>query len=275
MGFIYKQEEMARSGYISVNLTPKQLEFAKLLDDFELDIFTIEEIQNTFKIKFENINEIIENLVHKKILVRIERGKFCKVNFRDELVIANILIPDAAIAYWSALNIHSLTEQITNTIFVQTKKSKKKKKIFGVEYRFIRVTASKQIGIIKQGVGNHQYRITDREKTIVDCFDLPKYSGGFDNLIKAFYNSDWKQDKLIEYCRAIHNIAAIKRMGIVAELTHKKDFIPFIDFAIKQVNSKYNLMDPFGSERGTFNNKWKVRMNLTEEEILKIANKQY
>jgi len=37
--------------------------------------------------KFSNISELVENLVHKKVLSRIERGKFCKANFRDENVI--------------------------------------------------------------------------------------------------------------------------------------------------------------------------------------------
>ncbi len=266
---------MARSGYISVNLTSKQLEFAKLLNDLELDIFTIEDMHELFNVQFDNINEILENLIHKKILFRIERGKFCKANFKNELAIANILTQDATIAYWSALNIHGFTEQITNTIFVQTTKSKKQKKIFGVDYRFIKIVPSKQKGIIKQGFGNNQYRITDKEKTIADCFDLPKYSGGFDNLIRAFYKSQLDSEKLIEYCKAIYNIAAIKRMAVIIEIANKKELYPFLKFAHNLINSKYNLMDPFGPESGEFNNKWKIRMNLTTDDILKICNSQY
>ena len=266
---------MAESGYISTNLTPKQLQFIKLLDEYEVDIFSIEEIQKKLKSKFENLNEIIENLVRKEILLRIERGKYCKANFKDEMAIANILVPDAAIAYWSALNIHGFTEQISNTVFVQTTKSKKGKKVFGVEYRFIKVAKRKHTGIIKQGFGNRQYRITDVEKTIIDCFDIPDYSGGYDNLIKAFYRAPLKTDKLIEYCNAIHNIAAIKRMAVIADTTSKKGLSAFLQFAKKKVNPKYNLFDPFGQETGEFNNKWKMRMNLSEEKIKRMCQSAY
>ncbi len=266
---------MAKSGYISANLTPKQLQFVKLLDEFEVDIFSIEEIQKKLKTKFENLNEIIENLVRKEILSRIERGKFCKPHFKDEKAIANILVPDAVIAYWSALNIHGFTEQISNTIFVQTTKSKKGKKIFGVEYRFIKVAKRKYTGVIKQGFGNGQYRITDIEKTIVDCFDLPEYSSGYDNLIKSFYRVPLKTNKLIEYCDSVHNIAAIKRMAVIADTTGKKGLSAFLQFAIKKVNAKYNLFDPFGQENGEFNNKWKIRMNLSAEKIMRICQNEF
>ena len=266
---------MSDSSYISVNLTPKQLHFIKLLDEYEVDIFSIEEIQKKLKTKFENLNEIIENLVHKEILMRIERGKYCKANFKDEMAVANILVPDAAVAYWSALNTHSLTEQISNTVFVQTTKSKKGKKVFGVEYRFIKVAKRKHTGIIKKGFGNHQYRITDVEKTIIDCFDIPEYAGGYDNLIKAFYRAPLKANKLIEYSEAIHNIAAIKRMAVIADSTGKKGLSAFLQFAKKKVNLKYNLFDPFGQESGEFNNKWKVRMNLSEEKIRQMCQSEY
>jgi predicted transcriptional regulator of viral defense system len=266
---------MADGSYISVNLTSKQLHFTKLLDDYEVDIFSIEEIQKKLKTKFENLNEIIENLVRKEILMRIERGKYCKANFKDEMAVANILVPDAAIAYWSALNTHNLTEQISNTVFVQTTKSKKGKKVFGVEYRFIKVAKRKHTGIIKQGFGNRQYRITNVEKTIVDCFDIPEYAGGYDNLIKAFYHAPLKANKLIEYSNAIHNIAAIKRMAVIADSTGKKGLSAFLQFAKKKVNLKYNLFDPFGQVGGEFNNKWKVRMNLSEEKIRQMCQNEY
>ena len=266
---------MSNSTYISSSLTPKQIQFIRLLDEYEVEIFSIGEIEKKLQTKFENINEVVENLVRKKILSRIERGKFCKPNFKDEKAIASILVPDAVIAYWSALNIHRYTEQISNTVFVQTTKSKKSKKIFGVEYRFIKVAKRKHTGFIKNGYGNRQFHITDIEKTIVDCFDIPEYAGGYDNLIKAFYSAPLKAEKLIEYSDAIHNIAAIKRMAVIADITGKKGLSAYFKFAKKKVNQKYNLFDPFGQEKGEFNNKWKMRMNLPEEKIKQLTQNEF
>jgi hypothetical protein len=79
---------MARSTYISENLNQQQIDFMLLLDDYELDIFTLDELKKQFSQQFIDINELVENLVHKKILSRIERGKYCRANFNDEKVIA-------------------------------------------------------------------------------------------------------------------------------------------------------------------------------------------
>ena len=75
---------MARSTYISENLNQQQIDFMLLLDDYELDIFTLDELKKQFSQQFIDINELVENLVHKKILSRIERGKYCRANFTDE-----------------------------------------------------------------------------------------------------------------------------------------------------------------------------------------------
>ena len=225
--------------------------------------------------KVENINELIENLVHKKLLIRIERGKYCRTNFKNELVIGCRLVDDGCVAYWSALNIHGLTEQFPNTVFIQTTKVKAPKTVFGVKYRFIKITPSKRIGIKTEGFGNHRYLMTDVEKTIIDCFDLHEYSGGYAELIRAFNQAKLNADKMIEYCEAINNIAVIKRMGYLAELLDKKGLKSFIRFAKKQVKEAYNLFNPQGTEKGEFVNEWRLRLNISKDEILDICNKQY
>ena len=66
---------MARGTYISENLTQTQMEMMLLLDEYEMDIFTLQELKELSSNQFDNINELVENLAHKKILSRIERGK--------------------------------------------------------------------------------------------------------------------------------------------------------------------------------------------------------
>jgi len=266
---------MASSTYISENLTQNQLALLRLLDDMELDIFSLDELSKTLKGKVKNINEMVENLVHKKLLARIERGKFCRTNFKDELVIGCHLVGDGCVSYWSALNKHGLTEQFPNTVFIQTTKQKAEKTVFGVKYQFVRVAIFKHTGIKTQGFGNHRYKITEVEKTIVDCFDLPEYSGGYAELIRAFNEAKLNAKKLIEYCEAIHNIATTKRMGFLAELLNKKGLKPFVRFAKEKVNTKYNLFDTQGTEKGEFVNEWRLRLNISREEILDICNKVY
>ncbi len=266
---------MAIGSYISANVTSEQLQFLKLLDEYEVEIFNLDNIEDLLSHKFENLNEILENLVHKELLSRIEKGKFCKPTFRDENVLGTFIAKESAIAYWSALNLHGLTEQFPNTIFVQTSFKKKDKSVFGTKYKFIQIAKQKRCGIITNGYGSHTYKITDIEKTIVDCFDLPEYSGGYAELLRAFSKANLSSSKLIEYCNAVDNISIIKRMGYLAEVLNKKGMKAFIQFAKKQVNEAYSLFDPLSSDGGEYIKEWRIRLNITKEAILSMTNKEY
>ena len=266
---------MARSTYISENLTQTQIDLMLMLDEYEMDIFSLQDLKRLTVDQFDDSNELVENLVHKKILTRIERGKYCRSNFRDEKVIGTKLVDDGVLAYWTALNIHGLTEQFPNKVFIQTTKVKPQKAVFGVSYRFVKITPRKRVGIIKEGHGSHNYAITDIEKTIVDCFDLPQHSGGYAELIRAFASAKLSAKKMIEYCRAVNNQAATKRMGYLSELLDKKSMKSFISYAKDQVRQAYNPLDPLGTDKGRHNAEWKLRINITETEILDITNKQY
>lgn len=266
---------MARSTYISENLTQSQVDVMLLLDENEMDIFSLEDVKELLGDTSEQVNEIIENLVNKKVLSRIERGKYCRANFRDEKAIGCFLVPDGTIAYWSALNLHGLTEQFPNIFFIQTTHIKKEKSVFGTTYQFVKIKNNKRTGIDTQGFGNHKYRITDIEKTIVDCFDLPQYSGGYSELICAYHQTDINQDKMIQYCKAIGNISVVKRLAFLTELLEKPQMRRFLKYAEGEVNPRYILIDPLGSEEGAFNSKWKLRLNISEEELMDIINNQY
>jgi predicted transcriptional regulator of viral defense system len=253
----------------------KQSDFLKYLDNEEIQLFNIENLKKSLGYNGRMLNEIVENLVRIGFLHRLERGKYCRSTFRDENVIGTFLAQDSAVAYWSALHLHGLTEQFSNTIFVQTIKKKITVSVLGADYQFIKINSQKRTGIIYNGYGNYKYPITDIEKTITDCFDLPQYSGGFAELIRAFCQVNFNVKKLIKYCDIVNNIAAIKRMGFLAELFEKDYLVDFILFAKSKINRTYNLFDPFGKSEGNPNSEWYLRLNVSKEDILRINQNLY
>ncbi|MDF1546635.1 MAG: hypothetical protein P1P88_02360 [Bacteroidales bacterium] len=261
--------------YHSVNISKEQQEFLKQLSDYEVDIFSISDIEKTLNNKFENLNAILENLQKKGFLSRIEAGKYCRANFRDEKVIGCYISGNGAVAYWSALNIHGLTEQFPNVVFIQTTKSKKSKDIFGTTYKFVSVIPSKFVGHTEEGYGSRVYKITDIEKTIIDCFDTPQYSGGYAELIRAFNQAKLNSQKMIEYCKAVNNRSVIKRLGFLCEILEKDKLLPFLQYAKEQINKRYDLFDPLSIDKGEFIKDWRLRLNISREEILDICNKLY
>lgn len=266
---------MADSVYISTNLTKAQLLFLQLIAENEIEYFSISEIEEQLSQEFTNINEVLENLVHKNFIYRLQKGYYAVKSFNNQNVIGTFISQNSAVAYWSALNIHGLTSRFPNKVFIQTTKRKKDKTINGVDYQFVTIPERKRVGITTLGYGNNSYAITDIEKTIIDCFDLPKYSGGFDNLLQAFSQAKLSSKKMIEYVEVINNISAIKRMGFIAELLNKKGLQTFIKYAKLKVNKKYTLIDSAGDDVGEFVSNWRLRLNVSRNEIMNLSKELY
>ena len=245
------------------------------LDNAEIDIFEISDLAIRMQISITRLQPILESLVKRGLLSRIEKGKYCRHNFRNEYVIANFLAPEGAVAYWSALNLHGLTTQFPNTVFVQTPKLKLNKSVFGVNYHFVKVKPSKATCYERTGYGNNAFWVTNIEKTIADCFDLPAYNGGYAELIFALNKAKLNSKKLIEAVKAVDNIAVIKRLGYLIEVLGKGNLSQFTDFALSCVNTKYNLIDPQSEDNGAFNAKWKLRLNVSEQDILEMSKNVY
>lgn len=267
---------MGDSVYLSKNLTPEQLRFMKLLDEQELLYFRMHEIEQQLGTTFDNLNEVLENLVQKQLLRRLEKGKYCRFDFTDTHVLASFVSQGSVVAYWSALHLHGLTQRFPNKEFIKTSQRKRATKLFGTLVHFVTVKPYKlQEGNMKQGYGDKAYPMTNVEMTFIDCFDQPRYAGDWPDLLQAFHQASLDPQKLIWYAQAYQNIALIKRMGYLVELFQKKGLQDFISFAQKQVNQKYMLFEPGGPNEGKFNNRWKLRMNMTESAILDIANSPY
>ena len=243
-----------------------------MLDEFGYDIFNLKMIKDTNYFSDKRITYALKSLTKTGSIIKIEQGKYIRNNFSDEFVIGNFLAPDGGIAYWSALNSHGLTEQFPNVVFVQTAKRRGEVIFRNLRYRFVKVDARKLVGYKELGYGNHRYRMSDVEKTIVDCFDLPQHAGWYHETIKAFYNAKINPNKLIRYCKIIDNASAAKRLGFLCEFLQKPNMDSFVTYALSLTKKSYSLFEIGGEKTGAYNNRWKLIINLSADEILEIAN---
>ena len=253
-------------------MTKMQFNLLELLDSYGYDIFSIDMIRRHDSFTENELTQVLFSLTQSGIIIKIERGKYIRSNFSDEFVIGNFLAPDGGIAYWSALNSYGLTEQFPNVIFVQTAKRRGEVIFRNLRYRFVKIDARKLIGYKELGFGNHRYKMSDVEKTIVDCFDLPQHAGWYHETIKAFNNANINPNKLIRYCKIVNNASATKRLGFLCEFLQKPNMDSFVNYALSQTKESYSLFEIGGETTGDYNNRWKLIINLPADEILEIAN---
>ncbi|OFY92146.1 MAG: hypothetical protein A3K10_10535 [Bacteroidetes bacterium RIFCSPLOWO2_12_FULL_31_6] len=266
---------MAKSTYISANLTEEQIKLLQYLDAYEISYFSIPQLQQQYGNVKVTINELVENLYQKDFLTRVERGIYAKSTFNNVAALALFIAKKGSVAYWSALHHHGLTERFPNTQFIKTPCRKRNTTILGTTVKYVSVQPKKCIGEITQGYGDNKITLTNIETTLIDCFDQPRYAGDFENLIKAFAKASLSAQKLISYTKAYNNMALTKRLGYLASLFHPIKLKTFTNYAQTQTNKKYNLLDAGGIEKGAFNSQWKLRLNVTEEAILKMEEDSY
>ena len=254
-------------------MTHKQIKLLSLLDEYGWDVFSHQMLINEGSLKSKEIWEALRYLTKNGLITRIEKGKYYKSGFLDEYVIACSLVENSCISYWTAMNMHGLTEQIPNVTFLQnTKRSRTLRlKNSGTQIKFVKVRSNKLFGCKKYGVGNHIWRIADIEKTIIDSFDLPQYSGGFPETIKAVNNAKLNQKKLIRYCKKLNNKSATIRLAYLIELLKKPDMNEFIAYSQSLVGKNYILFEPGLAKSEEINKRWNINLNISENEILEIA----
>jgi len=235
--------------------------------------FSFKAAQKISNLSPSSLKVLLSRMEKEGWVERIEKGKYLIIPLGaekgrytiNEFVIGNEIVKNAAIAYWSALNYHGFTEQIPNTVFIQTTSRKKEPKIeiFGVRYRIVRITEKKFFAQQKIWIDDAEIWITDPEKTIADCLDKPQYCGGIVEVAKALQNEDKIDlDKVIEYAIRMENSAILKRLGSLCDRLAIPVKIPQ-DYLAKG----YPLLDPSIHRKGKANRRWKIIENADEKII--------
>jgi predicted transcriptional regulator of viral defense system len=231
----------------------------------ENQVFSFAQLYQRTHIKKEMLWVILSRMEAKGYIERIERGKYLIIPLGSEkgkytlheFVIASYLLEPYAISYWSALHHYGLTEQIPNTVFVQTTARKKKNlmEIFGVNYQIVRVKEEKFFGICKEWIEETPVSITDKEKTIIDCLDKPQYGGGITEVAKALKNDSLDYNQLSNYALKIGNFAVVRRLGYLCEQMGIPLNLPL------PPSKKYLLLDPTMPAKGKNDPKWRLVIN--------------
>jgi predicted transcriptional regulator of viral defense system len=213
------------------------------------------------------VYRIVKRLEQKGLLQRLQRGKYVLQNFstgaqNNHFIMAMHLVDPASIGYWSAMHYHGLTEQIPQTVFIQTTVRKRKTSALA-DYKFITVKKEKFFGLRKEWVSHLSFMVTDFEKTLVDCCDYPEYCGGIAECSKAFINAEKNinPEKLINYAIEMKNSAIVKRIGYIAENISIKNIIAEIQNRKITLSPKYSILDTSLGNSGNYSSKWKLRIN--------------
>jgi predicted transcriptional regulator of viral defense system len=236
--------------------------------------FSIDEARHVLGHKDSDpTRQFLERLQTKGWIRRIKRGRFAIIPLSSgenrtpqlhEFIVAMELVSPAAIAYWSALNHHGMTEQLPRTVFVATNHPVRRPpgEVLGISYKVISLRPKKFFGVVKNWINEMPFMVTDREKTIIDGLDLPHYVGGVAEVAKVL-SIGWTQlneSKLRKYAEKIGNSAVAKRLGFLMEtlgLGNVEALRKVVTLA-----SGFSPLDPALPRHGKYNRRWGLLVNM-------------
>jgi len=262
-------------GPVSANLISSLYEMGKR-------IFTIRDVENVTGLKSNAARDLISKLVKRNIIARIKHGKCIiipqeigeSVNYIGNwYIIAREIVnsPNYYISHYSAMDIHNMVTHPIIKVFITTPKQeyKKQKTIGNTTFEFIYMNMKNIWGVKKFWVNKtEQVRVSEIERTVIDCLYRPKYCGGILETAKGLWIQKEKIDfdKLFNYTMKFNKIVVIKRLGYILESLNLKD-TNYLNQLRAKMNDKYCILDPLLTAKETFKNSWKCIANIGPEEI--------
>ena len=242
-------------------------------------IFTFDDAARVYDKGEGGLRELLSSLVKKRWLQRIEKGKYLILPFEagregewteHEFIIASHLITPYYIGFRSALNYYGYTEQMTRTVFIVSTRRKLKSalQVSGVTYHFTCAPQRKFFGATEIKLDQYPVKISDREKTIIDCLDRLENCGGIFEVSKALWYGREELDlmKMAEYANRNGNKAASQRLGYLLESLGFESG-PAIDILQKSISKSYAPLDTLAPRKGKYVQRWKIIVNVSDDQL--------
>ena len=169
----------------------------------QLAVFTKAEAVGDFQSKRSADSALLEYL-KRGLIVHIKRGLYAVVNpatgqpYAGRYEIATKIAEDAYVAYHSALEYHGVANQVFNTVYFCSGAEVRPFEREGVLYNRLRL--SKALGGILTTELYAAVRVTDLERSVVDCIDRLDLAGGIEEVLTAVNSCAYlDDDKLKKY----------------------------------------------------------------------------
>lgn len=187
-----------------------------------------EKIKHKKVFNFEDICEITGNPNTAKSLIKAELEKnhikkiaynlyiLCNLDKQQPIgtpyEIGSKIVKDAFISYRSALEYYAKVEPIYRTIYVSAKRKFETFNFKGYHYKYF--SNNGEFGIVDK----KYIRITDKERTVLDCINKPELAGGDDKLVKNLeLIGKLNGNKILDYLYKYNSKKMYTKTGFILE----------------------------------------------------------
>lgn len=242
--------------------------------------FALPEVMEITGLKAASARSFVRALVNRGVAARLRPGLFHLVPFelgREKEYLGNPYVAarellggrDYYISHASAMDIHRMSTQPQLVVYASSPNPPRGRTVFGTEFRFIRCQRERFFGFSEQWVDKQEkVMVSDLERTVLDGLKAPEYCGGVTEVAKGLgmRRSDIDARKLVEYALRLGKSAVIGRLGQIMdalEIGTESDRTALRE----RLGKAYVLLDPTLPAEGKFLAKWRLRLNISAEEL--------
>lgn len=253
-------------------------------------IFRMDEAYEILGGNLKTVQQLVFNLVERGLATRFKAGLYRLVPFElgyereylgNPYVVARELFrarrgkrptrlaEDYYLSHASAFDLHQMLTQPQLVIYVSTPRLIRPRTVMGTEFRCVRCKPSDLFGVTEiWAEKSEKVRVSDLERTILDGLKQPAYCGGLTEVAKGFWMKRHAVDprKLVEYALRLDVGAVIRRLGFLMEL-YGLEAPNELERLRSKLTTTYSPLDPDLDAEGKFLARWRLRLNVGEDEL--------
>ncbi len=225
-----------------------------------LGTFTIQDAAKILKKEGPGLNILLNRLTKRKVISRIERGKYRLVDIPDEVVSTGIIIPSYISFLW-ALSYHKLSNQMPSNKTIVTLRKHAPLKIGNSNFHFMVIQKKRFFGMERHKIRNAwEFTVAEPEKALIDSLCYPAYcpvSEVIDSVQTGAEEELLVPERIVDYTLRMGSQAGAKRLGYLLDLVG----INLYDRLRSLVGGRYDPLDPSLPAKGKYDARWHIIVN--------------
>ena len=225
---------------------------------------------------------LLSSMARKGALYRIGRGRYVLIppdvlyerksyvvdphRIIDELMTASGTGDLYYVAYQSAAAIHGAAHQLPFVLMVAVSRQRRPIQLGQAQIQFVQIKPQKLFGFQEMRYHDAYLKVSDREKTILDCLERFDLCGGVDEVARTISTlvEEIESARLLDYLVRMDNQALIQRLGLILERLSTMQTVDqsLITGITGLVGDHIYPLDPHGPAGGSIDARWRVRENV-------------
>ena len=247
-------------------------------------IFRLKDVRKILNVGKPSATNFVRKLVNRGIASRLKPGLFILVPFElgkereylgEPLLVAQEIVGSKGyyFSHGAAMQIHQMLTQPQLLVYASVLKPRRPVHVLGAEFQFIHTPKKYFFGITDHwATKESKVKVSDLEKTVIDGLRQPEYCGGLSEVAKGLWmrHQDMNPARLIEYAKKTGIGAVIRRLGLLMEL-YKIGAAQDLEALQNTLTETYMRLDPRLPAEGKFLRRWRLQLNVSQEELLTVV----